>query len=301
MRFRIGTRKSPLALIQTSRVADRIKLHYPEIHIEIVGITTWGDVIKDVPLYDIGGKALFLKEIEQSLIEGSIDMAVHSLKDVPGEIDPRLKLSAMLEREYPFDLFVSKKFKHIDELTEDSILGTSSVRRIAFAKKINPGIRPLALRGNVDSRMKKVLGGELEATILAEAGVRRLGLYDPSYCFPLPASEILPAVGQGIITTEIKTDHALAAEISSQINHEPTWNAALAERSFLENMKADCRTPLGAYASYIEKDRIEANFALALKDGTILSERLEFSVEQATETGAGVARRFLGLSLDKGR
>ncbi|CAN7943509.1 unnamed protein product, partial [Ixodes pacificus] len=246
--IRIGTRKSPLALIQTNLVIQQIKQFFPDINCEIVPIITSGDLIQNKPLYDIGGKALFLKEIEQALLDKKIDLAVHSLKDVPGRIPEELVIAAVLERKDPRDVFVCLNYKSIEELPQNAVIGSSAVRRKAFIQKIRPDLKATVFRGNVDSRIKKLMTGEVDATILAYAGLKRLGAFNPEYCHLIEYSQMLPCIGQGVIAVEIRQDDNAMLEICNQINHIPTFELIKPERAFLEYLDANCRTPIAAYS-----------------------------------------------------
>jgi len=229
---------------------------------EIVHITTTGDKVQDKPLYDIGGKALFLKEIEEALLAGKIDIAVHSMKDVPGKLPAGLKIAAVLEREDPRDLLISSKATKIGDLPIGAKIGTCSVRRIAQMLRIRPDLEIHEMRGNVNTRLDKWRTGELDGIILALAGVKRLGLYEEPYCHILSEQEMLPAVGQGVIALEIRDDDAKMDKVCARVNHIQTWQLLRAERGFLEYMNADCRTPLAALARF-DGDKIVANYMLA--------------------------------------
>ncbi len=265
--IRIGTRKSPLALAQTELVIKQIQIHYPKIECEIVPIITSGDLIKDKALYDIGGKALFLKELENALINGTIDLAVHSLKDVPGILPAGLKIAAMLEREDARDVFVSTKYKSIEELPSASIVGTSSVRRKVIIQRKRLDLQIVTFRGNVESRINKLMIGKVDATILAYSGLKRLNLFNPQYCHLLDTSQMLPAIGQGVIAVEITVNNNRIQEICNKINHAPTWQLLQADRAFLEYLDADCRTPVAAYSRYID-NKIGTDFMLANFEGS---------------------------------
>ncbi|WP_342267641.1 hydroxymethylbilane synthase [Candidatus Tisiphia endosymbiont of Empis tessellata] len=265
--IKIGTRRSPLALIQTNLVVDQIKIHYPNIIYEIVPIITSGDLIKDKNLYDIGGKALFLKEIENALINGEIDLAVHSLKDVPCKLPSELMICAVLEREDARDVFVCLDYKSIEELPFASKVGTSSVRRKILIQRKRPDLKIVTFRGNVDSRIKKLMQGDVDATILAYSGLKRLGLFNTQYCHLIETKEILPSVGQGVIAVEIrKNDHKIQ-EICNKINHLETWELMQAGRAFLEYLDANCKIPVAAYSTYIGND-IHTEFMLSDFDGS---------------------------------
>lgn len=291
MHIRIGTRSSKLALMQTSMVIEAIKSHI-DFTYEIVEITTTGDKIQDKPLYDVGGKALFLKELEEALLEDRIDCAVHSMKDVPGLLPQGLKIAAVLEREDPRDVLLSNKYASIKELPLNAKIGTSSVRRRAALLHLRPDIETYPIRGNVETRISKWKNGDLDGLILASAGLKRLGLYDPEFCHPLSPDEMLPAVGQGVIGVEIRADDAKLEQICSLLNHLPTWQTLQAERGFLEYLNANCRTPLAAFAEFDGKN-IKAKYMLA-------GDNLEYyyqdevitSIEEAYETGVSVGKKF---------
>lgn len=265
--IKIGTRRSPLALIQTNLVVDQIKIHYPNINCEIVPIITSGDLIKDKNLYDIGGKALFLKEIENALINGEIDLAVHSLKDVPCKLPLELMICAVLESEDARDVFVCLDYKSIEELPFASKVGTSSVRRKVLIQRKRPDLKIVTFRGNVDSRIKKLMQGDVDATILAYSGLKRLGLFDTQYCHLIETKEMLPSVGQGVIAIEIRKNDNKMQEICNKINHCETWELMQAGRAFLEYLDANCKTPVAAYSTYIGND-IHTEFMLSDFDGS---------------------------------
>ncbi len=266
MKIRIGTRKSKLALIQTEMVISELKRNFSELEYEIVPIVTTGDKITNKNLYDIGGKALFLKELEEQLIDKQIDLAVHSLKDVPGVISDKLEIAAVLEREDPRDCFVSFKYKSISELPKRSVIGSSSVRRKVLIAKQRPDLELVQFRGNINTRLQKLKNKEVDATILACAGLMRADLFDLDFCYPLESEEMLPAAGQGIIALQIRSDDRNIQEICEVINHKPTWYLAQAERSYMTYLDASCRTPMSAYAYYIG-DEIKANYMLSDIDG----------------------------------
>lgn len=265
--IKIGTRRSSLALIQTNLVVDQIKIHYPNIIYEIVPIITSGDLIKDKNLYDIGGKALFLKEIENALINGEIDLAVHSLKDIPCKLPSELMICAVLEREDARDVFVCLDYKSIEELPFATKVGTSSVRRKILIQRKRPDLKIVTFRGNVDSRIKKLMQGDVDATILAYSGLKRLGLFNTQYCHLIETKEMLPSVGQGVIAVEIRKNDNKMQEICNKINHLETWELMQAGRAFLEYLDANCKTPIAAYSTYIGND-IHTEFMLSDFDGS---------------------------------
>ncbi|WP_341764546.1 hydroxymethylbilane synthase [Candidatus Tisiphia endosymbiont of Beris chalybata] len=291
--IRIGTRKSPLALIQTNLVIEQLKTHYPEVNYTIIPIITTGDLIKDRNLYDIGGKALFLKEIEIALIKGEIDLAVHSLKDVPCNLPPELMISAVLEQEDARDVLICKHYKCIEDLPFNSRVGTSSVRRKILMHDKRPDLEIVTFRGNVDTRVKKLLQDEVDATILAYSGLKRLGLFNKQYCHLIDTSKMLPSVGQGIIAIEIrKNDHELQ-EICNKINHLDTWYLMQIGRAFLQYLDASCQTPVAAYSQYLN-GRIYTEFMLANIEGSRIAFHNEISsLKNYKNTGIKAAKIML--------
>jgi hydroxymethylbilane synthase len=292
MHIKIGTRQSKLALIQTEMVVLKIKSKIPDAVCEIVPIVTTGDKITNKNLYDIGGKALFLKEIEESLIAGNIDLAVHSLKDVPGIIPENLEIAAVIEREDPRDCFVSFKYKSIDSIPLNGVIGSSSVRRKVIIRQKRPDLKLVQFRGNINTRMQKLRDAEVDGTILACAGLKRGGLFDPSCCYPLEFVEMLPAAGQGIIGLEIRSNDAKMREVCALVNHEPTWQLAQAERSFMTYLDASCQTPMSAYAVYEGKE-IRVRYMLSDIDGQDVryTEKL-VSLDKASQVGIDAAKEL---------
>ena len=245
--IRIATRKSPLALWQATKVSEMLKNIDILINIEIIKITTSGDKILDKPLYDIGGKSLFLKELEQSLLKDECDIAVHSMKDMPAILHEDLAISAILKREDASDVLISKKYNSLKDFTKNSSIGTSSVRRICNLKYDYPNIHISDLRGNIDTRIDKVLNGEIDGIILAAAGVKRLGLekYISSY---LNKNMWIPAIGQGAIGIEIKKSNEKLNKFINKLNDEHTSICVNAEREISKFFNASCNTPIAAYA-----------------------------------------------------
>ena len=245
--IRIATRKSPLALWQATKVSEMLKNIDNSINIEIIKITTSGDKILDKPLYDIGGKSLFLKELEQSLLKDECDIAVHSMKDMPAILHEDLAISAILKREDASDVLISKKYDSLKDFTKNSSIGTSSVRRICNLKHDYPNIHISDLRGNIDTRIDKVLNGEIDGIILAAAGVKRLGLekYISSY---LNKNMWIPAIGQGAIGIEIKKSNEKLNKFINKLNDNHTSICVNAEREVSKFFNASCNTPIAAYA-----------------------------------------------------
>ncbi len=265
--LRIGTRGSPLALVQARTVRARlaVALGVAEEAIELVIIRTTGDAIQDRPLADAGGKGLFTKEIEEALLDGRIDLAVHSAKDVPTFLPDGLTLAACLEREDPRDVFISHKAGSLADLPQGATLGTTSPRRQAIAKRIRPDLRIVPLRGNVETRLRKLDDGGMDATILALAGMKRLGLERHATKI-MDVHEFLPAAGQGAIAIEIRESDLRTHEILSRIDHADTSTALVCERAFLGVLDGSCKTPIGGYAE-LSGDTIHIRGLLAHLDG----------------------------------
>jgi len=247
--LRIGTRGSPLALVQARLVRARLAAatDADEAAIEIKIIRTTGDVIQDRPLAEEGGKGLFTKEIEEALLRGEIDLAVHSAKDMPTVLPAGLMLAACLEREDPRDVFVSRTARSLAELAQGATLGTASLRRQAIARKARPDLNVKPLRGNVETRLRKLEDGEFDATILALAGLKRLGLADRATRI-MNIDEFLPAVAQGAIGLETRADDARTREALARIDHADTSTAIACERAFLAVLDGSCKTPIGGHA-----------------------------------------------------
>ncbi len=250
MRLRIGTRKSKLALWQANFVKE--KLEKMGHQVDLVHITTSGDKILDVPLAKIGGKGLFVKEIEEALMKKEIDLAVHSLKDVPMNLPEGLKIGAVTERENPFDVLISKDHLPLEELPSNAKVGTSSLRRQVQIKRRRGDLRVEMLRGNVDTRIRKLDEGLYHAVILAYAGVKRMGLEDR---ITQVLEDFIPAVGQGSLAIEIRQDDSAVEEIVSCFDHYESRLRAECERAFLRELQGGCQVPIGAY-SWIEGNTI---------------------------------------------
>jgi hydroxymethylbilane synthase len=246
--FRIATRQSALALWQSEHVAARLRAAYPGLVVELVPMTTRGDRVLDRPLAEIGGKGLFLKELEVAMLERTADAAVHSLKDVPMSLDGPFALAAILERADPFDAFVSARYTDIDALPAGSKVGTSSLRRQAQLRARRSDLKLLDLRGNVNTRLAKMESGEYDAIILACAGLERLGL--SSYIrHRLEAPGWLPAVAQGAIAIECREDDAQTIELLSVLDHQSTRICVEAERAMNRRLHGSCTVPIAAYAT----------------------------------------------------
>ncbi len=242
MRIRIGTRGSKLALWQANFVKEKIE-QFLGWDVELVKIKTKGDKITDVPLAKVGGKGLFVKEIEEALLKKKVDLAVHSLKDMPSILPNGLAIVAVTERESPWDVLVSNKPITLDDLDETKKVGTSSLRRSAQLKHLKPKVEVLPLRGNLDTRIRKLAEGQFDAIIVAEAGLKRLKI-KPKYTLLL--REFIPAIGQGALAIEAREGEF--QEVREVLNHEKTEVEVIAERAFLEAIGGSCQVPVGAFA-----------------------------------------------------
>jgi hydroxymethylbilane synthase len=248
--LRIGSRGSPLALVQAREVQRHLAVAagVDAGRIEITVIRTTGDVVQDRPLADAGGKGLFTKEIEEALLAGKIDLAVHSSKDLPTVLPPGLTLAGFLPREDARDAFISHKAKTLSELAPGAVVGTASPRRQALVKRLRPDVTVVTLRGNVETRLRKLDAGEVDATLLAVAGLKRLGLLAAATAI-LDPDAFIPAVGQGAIGIETRADDAKTRALVALIDDADTATAVAAERAFLAVLDGSCRTPIGGHAT----------------------------------------------------
>ena len=289
--LRIGSRGSPLALAQARELRERLSAACglaPDA-VEIRVIKTTGDVIQDRPLSEVGGKGLFTKEIEQALIDNAIDLAVHSSKDMPTVLPPGLILAATLPREDVRDAFVSKKAKSLADLPTGATVGTASLRRQALVKRARPDLKVESLRGNVETRIRKLDEGVADATLLALAGLKRLGLADVATAV-LDIDTFLPAVGQGAIGLETRESDARTRELVARVNDAATTTALAAERAFLEVLDGSCKTPIAGHARIID-GRLSFRGMILKVDGS--------EVHETQRTGA--IRDAVALGEDAGR
>lgn len=291
--IRIGTRGSALALAQAHETRDRLMHAHglAEKAFEIVVIKTSGDRIQDRPLSEAGGKGLFTKEIEEALFDRSIDLAVHSAKDMPTLLPDGLAITAFLPREDVRDAFISHKAKRLEDLPQGAVVGSSSLRRQAMIRKLRPDLQVVTYRGNVQTRLRKLAEGEVDATLLAYAGLKRLGLEDVATGL-LDTSAFLPAVGQGAICIETRADDAATIELLRPIHHLETEICLLAERAFLRELDGSCRTPIGGLAS-LSGDRLTFRGLILKADGSEVHEVLrEGTVADAALIGAEAGREL---------
>ncbi|MGE0563004.1 MAG: hydroxymethylbilane synthase [Pseudolabrys sp.] len=265
---RIGTRGSPLALVQARTVQARLAaaLGVAPDAVEIKVIRTSGDRIQDRPLSEVGGKGLFTKEIEEALIAGEIDVAVHSAKDMPTVLPGGLMLAACLEREDPRDAFISNTAKSVAELPQGAVVGSASLRRQAILKAMRPDFQVMSLRGNVETRLRKLDDGEVDATILAMAGLKRLGL-GARVTQAMPVETFLPAVAQGAIGLETRENDESTRALLARVNHGDTFTAVACERAFLAELDGSCKTPIGGHA-VVAGDALSFRGLIAKPDGS---------------------------------
>ncbi|SMO43430.1 hydroxymethylbilane synthase [Balnearium lithotrophicum] len=296
MVIRIGTRKSKLALWQSEWVKLQIEKKFPDVRVELVKITTKGDKILDVPLAKIGDKGLFTKEIEDAMLRGEVDIAVHSLKDVPTKLPEGLKLMAFSDREDPRDALLSNGRYTLSNLPEGAVVGTSSLRRRAQLKIIRPDLRIEDLRGNVDTRIRKLKEGNYDAIILAAAGVKRLG-WEEEIDEILSPSVMIPSVSQGILGIEGREgDKEVESIVREAVNSTESEVAATIERAFLRTVEGGCQVPLGCY-TVVNGERVHVRAFISDLNGEFFhKEEGVFEVkdlEEADKLGVSVAERLL--------
>lgn len=290
--LKIGTRASQLALTQSEWVRARIQRLLPDTTVELVHISTKGDRILDAPLAKVGGKGLFVKEIEDALLRGDIDLAVHSMKDVPAVLPEGLRIGLMPGREEARDAFVSCEYKSLDALPRGSVVGTSSLRRKAQLLALRPDLTVLDLRGNVGTRLDKLESGDYDAVILAAAGLRRLGMADRITAI-LSTEQMLPAVAQGALGIEMRVADTELLETLRPLHHERTAVVVAAERAFLARLEGGCQVPIGAHA-VLRGDNITLTGLIApLDGGEILRDTFVAPADQAEQLGRELADALL--------
>ena len=287
----IASRESMLAMWQAEYIKGRLKALYPDCEVEILGMTTRGDQILDRTLSKIGGKGLFIKELEQALQDGRADLAVHSIKDVPMELPEGFALAAIGERASPFDAFVSNQYARLEEMPEGAIVGTSSLRREAQLRAKFPHLTIQPLRGNVQTRLSKLDNGDYDAVILAAAGLQRLGL-DSRIREILSPADSLPAAGQGALGIEIAARRTDLADILRPLNHEETAACVTAERALARALGGSCQVPLAAYC-VMEDGLLTLNGLVGHPDGSVIIEASAQAPDAyANALGRAVAKRL---------
>ncbi len=292
----IGTRGSQLALWQAEYVQRELIKACPGVEVTLQKIKTTGDMILDVPLAKVGGKGLFVKEIEDAMLRGEIDLAVHSMKDVPTVLPDSLHLRCMPKREDPSDAFLSKEAKSFKDLKQGGTVGTSSLRRQCQLMSVRPDIKIEQLRGNLDTRIRKMEEGQFDAIILAAAGIRRLGwgekikeYIDPEMC--------IPAIGQGAIGIECRVDDAFMNETLSVLQHQDTWDCVVAERALLKRLEGGCQVPIAAHARILRENGREKLVLVGLVGSVsgdrIIRDKIETTVKDGEKAGVALAETLL--------
>lgn len=294
--FIVGSRASILALVQSEEVITGLRNLYPDLEIRVEKMMTKGDRILDQTLSKIGGKGLFVKEIEEALLQKRIDFAVHSMKDLPGEMPEGLIIAAITKRENPLDCLLSRSGQALMELPSGAIVGTSSLRRQAQILAMRSDIAVKPIRGNIHTRIRKMEEGEFDAIVLAVAGLARTGLTEKiSDTFSI--SQMIPSVGQGALAVQCREDDVEAIQLIQKLHDEETARAVSAERSFLRMLQGDCHSPVGALASVVGNE-VQLTGLVASKDGTQIMREL---IQGTDEWGIGreLAKRFIEQGAEK--
>lgn len=290
----IGTRGSKLALWQAQWVKSELTRHHPSLSVAIEVIKTTGDKILDVPLAKVGGKGLFVKEIEEALLEGRIDLAVHSMKDMPGEMPDGLWIASIPPRETPWDVLITKNGCPVEDLRKGAVIGTSSLRRASQLLHFRPDFQITGLRGNLDTRIKKLESDNLDAIILAAAGMKRLGMAD-RVTQEIAPDIILPAVGQGALCIETRRTDNPVNEIVSALHHENSARAVLCERAFLKLLQGGCQVPIAAFATVSDDGNgLSLTGLVAETDGSVIyKDNITGTVDEGVFLGERLARRLI--------
>lgn len=297
---RIATRQSPLALWQAEYVKAELEKFHPGIKVELLGMTTKGDVLLDSPLSKIGGKGLFVKELEVAMLANEADIAVHSMKDVPMDFPEGLGLAVICPREKPTDAFVSNNYKTLDELPQGAVVGTSSLRREAQIRAKRPDLQVKTLRGNVNTRLRKLDEGQYDAIILATAGLVRLKMAD-RIASEISPEESLPAGGQGAVGIECRLDDETTLELLKPLHDQETAYRVVAERAMNRRLEGGCQVPIACFATLNEAgDELHLRGLVASTDGTeILRDELRNSPDNAEAMGIELAERLLDAGAAK--
>ncbi len=293
----VGTRGSRLAIWQAEWIRSRLREIAPQVEVTLKRIKTSGDKILDVPLAKIGGKGLFVKEIEESLLSREIDLAVHSMKDVPTALPVGLGILCVPPREDPRDVLISRDGRGLDALPDDACVGTSSLRRQAQLLHHRPNLRITMLRGNLDTRLRKVREGEFDAVVVAAAGLTRMGWLDQATEY-LPPEISLPAIGQGALGLEGRVDDSFVRDLVQSLDHEPTRTAVTAERALLDRLQGGCQVPIGAHAT-IDGGTLVLDALVASVDGRkVIRDRVQGPASNAEELGRTLAEQLLARGGD---
>ncbi len=290
--IRIGTRGSQLALWQANFIKSEIERFFPNLSVELTIIKTTGDRITDRPLAMVGGKGLFVKEIENALLNNGIDLAVHSMKDMPGDLPEGLVIGAIPERENPFDVLISKDNKLLADYEQGATIGTSSLRRASQIKHIRPDLTIESIRGNLDTRIKKLKSGEYDAIVLAAAGLRRLELENEITQY-LDEAVMLPAVGQGALCIETRKDDIDIAPVMEKLDHYETRICVTGERAFLKQIEGSCHIPVACFGK-IKNNEVVLTAVVASEDGkNIVKEQIISPLNKVEDCGKVLADQVL--------
>jgi hydroxymethylbilane synthase len=291
-KLRIATRRSRLALWQAEHVAALLRTAHDGLDVELVPMVTEGDRILDRALAEVGGKGLFIKELEVAMYEGRADLAVHSMKDVPADLPEGMALASVLERADPHDAFVSNRYPGIAALPQGARVGTSSLRRQCQLRHARPDLEVIQLRGNVDTRLRKLDEGQYDAIILAAAGLKRLGL-DQRIASLVPTEASLPAVGQGVIGIECRADDEVTRRLVGALEHLPTRTCLEAERAFAARLQGSCQSPVAGFAE-LDGDRLRLRGLVGAPDGSrVFADEAHGDASSAVALGDGLASKLL--------
>ena len=298
MILRLGSRASRLALYQSQWVAARLQQSFPDLKIEIIEIKTQGDKILDVPLAKIGGKGLFVKELDEALLDGRIDLAVHSMKDVPTDLPKELQIAALTFREDPRDVLISRNNIPLEKLPKGAVIGTSSLRRQAQMLHYSKDFKIVSLRGNLDTRIKRIKEKKLDAIILAAAGIHRLGWHEKISEY-LPIHICLPAIAQGVLGIEVHSGRDEVKQIVSVLDHPKTRKEVLAERALLKELEGGCQVPIAAFGE-LNNSTLRLQALVASVDGErIIKDCLEGPLDDPESIGIRLARKLIDQGADK--
>ena len=290
--IKIGTRGSALAMVQANWVKERLNKKYPDSQVELIVIKTKGDIMQDVALVKIGGKGVFVKEIEDALLRGDIDLAVHSMKDVPAVLPDALEIAVTPEREDPRDVLVARGNLKFERLPHGARIGTGSLRRQCQLHHLYKDVNILTMRGNLDTRIRKIETENLHGIIVAAAGMRRMGWIDRISHF-IPPELMIPAVGQGVLALEVRKDDMALKGTLAFLNHERTWREVSAERAFLKRLGGGCQLPIAAYAE-LKGETLFINGLLGTIDGlAIIRNEFRGPVQEGEELGVRLAEDLL--------
>ncbi|CAG0976539.1 hydroxymethylbilane synthase [Methylophilaceae bacterium] len=297
-RLVIASRESALAMWQALHIQSRLQALYPQTVVEILGMTTTGDQMLDSPLSRIGGKGLFVKELEQALADGRADLAVHSMKDVPMHLPEGFTMAAIGEREDPHDAFVSNQYRRLEDLPGGSVVGTSSLRRQSQLQARFPALKIESLRGNLQTRLRKLDEGQYAAIILAAAGLKRLGL-EARIAQLISTEHSIPAVGQGALGIEINASRHDLLQVLAPLNHAETASCVEAERGMSRALAGSCTVPLGAYAVRKGDQLVMQGFVASVDGSEILREQVSGSADEPEALGRALAQKLVEKGADR--